>query len=166
MINWLVLLDLENLLMNVHLGSRGEFLFTDRLGRAIEQLKKRGRIILGFAFTPRHLIPTYEKFFDEKGFFVVSCPRIRTGREEKDTTDDNLIAVGKILINNIPDFTHLCLGSGDRHFMSLLKSAREKELKITAVVGNVNSLSEEVSAVLGTIPGTDKRDVIVLTEKI
>ena len=164
MLNWLVLLDLENLLMNTYLGSQRSFIFTDKLGKAIEELEKRGKITLGIAFTPRHLIPTYEQFFHEKGFFVVACPEVETKEGKKDTTDDKLIAAGKILINT-PGLTHLCLGSGDDDFMPLLIEAREKGLRIAVIVGNTKSLSGNVSRAVETISGTNKKDVIVLAGK-
>lgn len=157
MIKWLVLIDLENLLMTLGPTIEG-YSFITRLGIAFEKLRERGEIVLGIIFTPRHLIKSYEDFFLPQSFLIVYCPK---KSNEEDSTDEQLIFLGQKLIS-LPGITHLCLGSGDGHFQGLAKQAKQKKLRISSIVGNIHKLSLSLSKLIDTLPDTQRKDIIVL----
>ena len=154
----IVLLDLENLIFKAGLPPPGRSPIV-AFENLIQELKKIGEIALGLVFTPRHLLTTYAEFFQEQGFFLVTCPKMG----DEDTVDQNLIALGEQLIEEMPGLTHLCLGSGDDDFIPLLEKARHKELPIIIAAGDSVSLSWRISRMAWVDPKTNKKAIFILS---
>jgi len=139
----LVLIDFENLLKNTATPSPERLSMEEGFNKVINQVTEEvGKIANVFIFAPPHLASLYARTFHELGFFTIHCPKIKDKRkEEKDTTDEILIEFGKKMINQIPDLTHLCLGSGDIDFSSLIKEVKLQGLKTIVIAGNLTSLA-------------------------
>lgn len=143
----LFLIDFENLQKNLErIPTPKKFSITAGFDRLCGQIaQEMGAIINVFVFIPLHAASLWGETFHKLGFFIILCPEIKdkTGKET-DTTDETLIAFGKKIINQIPDLTHLCLGSGDKDFSTLVREAARKGLKIIVVARNLSSLSSEL----------------------
>lgn len=144
---FIVLIDFENLVKNILIGLPGQgYSITQYLAKIVEDISQQGEIIGAFAFAPGHLAMEWGETFHGLGFYIISCPKIR-GEEElqdQDTTDSTLIKFGHMMIEKINDLTHICLGSGDKHFAPFLKQTKDKGLKITIVAGSYGSLANEL----------------------
>lgn len=142
----LVLIDFENLQKNLKTTAPEKFSIAAGFDRLCKQIAREiGEIINVFVFVPPHATSPAGETFHKLGFFTILCPGIENKKGKKiDTTDETLIALGKKIINQIPDLTHLCLGSGDKDFSPLVREAIRKGLKIIVVAGDLTSLSSEL----------------------
>jgi len=142
----LFLIDWENFLSSTASIPPERFSLEAGLNRLIEKIAQEvGAIVNIFVFLPPHLVSTWGKILKKQGFFIILCPRARDkGGEERDAVDEELIRFGINMINQIPELTHLCLGSGDQDFVPLLQEARRRGLKIVLAAGSLQSLSKEV----------------------
>lgn len=140
----LVLLDWENLLYSLTplLGDLSVF---EILLRAIKKISREvGEIINIFVFTSPHLASVWGERFYEERFFVVSCPKITTKKgETKDTTDEILAEFVRQMIENL-NFSHLCIGTGDRDLSKLYHEAMRKGLKTITIASSEGSLSSKL----------------------
>lgn len=155
----LVLIDFENLQKNLETTPIPEkFSITagfDKLFKKISQ--EVGEIDSVFIFVPQHAASVWGETFHELGFFTLFCPEVKNKSGRKiDTTDETLIAFGKKMINQIPELTHLCLGSGDKDFIPLVREAIRKGLKIIITAGDYNSLSSELIKLVDKKPDSTK----------
>lgn len=152
----LVLIDWSNLVINLPPNKPILTAAWDRIQQQISR-ELEGEIIGVFIFVPPHLTSTEAETFYKEGFIIVYCPKIKTkDRVEKDTTDETMIELGRKLISQIPDLTHLCLGSGDKDFGPLAREAIRKGLKILVVAGDLRSLSSELIQLADGKPGGGK----------
>lgn len=162
----LVLIDWENLQRNVKLPPPEKFSMKRGFNRLLKQLSEIGKVAMVFVFIPSHMASLYGKIFYEieAGLRVILCPRIKTKEgKEKDTVDEILMEVGREMIWQIPDLTHLCLGSGDKDFSPFLKEAIKQGLKIIIVEGNIRSLSPELIELADLHPKTKKRMIYIFS---
>lgn len=142
----LFLIDWENLLSSAASIPPEKFSLEAGLNRLIEKISQEIGAITGiYVFLPPHLASTWGETLRKQGFFIVLCPKVRdkTG-EECDAVDEELIRFGTKVINQMPDLTHLCLGSGDQDFVPLLREAQHQGLKIVLATGSLQSLSNEI----------------------
>ena len=142
----LMLIDWMNLSISIDLPSLERYSLIEGFDTAVKQIARdAGEIINVFVFMPPQPAYLTAEDMHKLGFFTIVCPTIRTKeRVERDTTDDILIEFGKKMINQIPDLTHLCLGSGDIDFTPLIREAIRKGLKIIILAGNSKSLSRKL----------------------
>ena len=146
----IILIDFENLIHKIEkVPSLEKFSVSEGFDRLIEQISQEvGEIINVFVFAPPHIIATHGEEFPKLGFFIIYCPKVRNKvtQNEEDTVDATLMEFGKKLINQIPpsEFTHLCIGSGDKDFTPLIREARQRKRKIIIIASNLNSLSAEM----------------------
>lgn len=144
----LALIDFENLRRNLTTIAPEKFSMTAGFDRLCKQIAREiGEITNIFVFIPPHAASsTWGEAFHKLGFFTILCPEIedKKGGKRIDTTDETLIAFSKEMINQIPGLTHLCLGSGDKDFGTLVREAIRKGLKIIVVAGSIGSLSSEL----------------------
>lgn len=142
----LVLLDWENLQLGTASIPPDKFSLQVGLEKLIEKIAGEvGKIIFVFVFLPPHLAPIWGERLKKEGFFIVCCPKIK-GKDgvDRDTVDEELMRLGRKMIAEIPDLTHLCLGSGDQDFIPLLQDAKQQGIKIVLVSGTLTSLSKEL----------------------
>lgn len=155
----IVLIDLENLLRNLNTPPE-RFSLADGFDNLMEQLAKIGRVTNVFVFGPPHSIDSHLETLDSLGFTSIPCSKEETKEGEKiDTVDSRLVQFGKEMITQIPDLTHLCLGSGDRDFIPFLRWAKRQGLKIIIAAGNIDSLSGDLIGFAQMDPATGKRRV-------
>lgn len=157
----LVLIDWENLLSSTVSIPPEKFSLDTGLNNLIEKITQEVGIIIGiYVFVPPHLVSTWGEKFKKEGFFIICCPKIKTKTgEEKDTVDEELTRFGAKMIAQIPDLTHLCLGSGDQDFIPLLQEAKQRGLKIIIATGGLQPLSVELIRFAEKDPITGKRRV-------
>jgi len=138
-------IDLENIRTNMPLPEK--FSMTAGLDRIMRQIAEDvGEIINVFVFAPPHLASINAQAFYEEGFYTIYCPKIddKKGQEE-DTVDETMSAFLKDMVLQIPDITHVCIGSGDKDFCQMIrKFILRKGLKIIIVAGDMASLSSEL----------------------
>ncbi|SRR3990167_172027 len=83
-----------------------------------------------FLFAPLYIVYTNYQLFYDQGLFPITCPRVPLGSpKSKDTVDEALIKRAERWIT-YPGLTHVCLVSGDRDFIPLLKEVKQKGLLI------------------------------------
>jgi hypothetical protein len=143
----LVLIDFENLLWNTELIPPEQFSIIDGLDRIIKNISREiGPIVGVFVFLPPHLSYDWATYLRKMNFFIILCPPDLTKqRELQDTTDAELIRFGQFMIPQITGLTHLCIGSGDKDFEQLVRTAILNGKKIALIAGNKKSLSRELS---------------------
>lgn len=112
-----------------------------------------GEVVAAFVFAPAVTISANVEFFYRLGFIPIACPMIpQVGKEkrvlygiEKETdemfplinkTDEVLISVANMIINIAPEITHICIASGDHHFIPVARLAREKGKKVMIAFSN------------------------------
>ena len=143
----LVLLDFENLLINFDGPSRT---IVEALNTTLKKIAQEVGIVKVFVFVPHQNAQLFGEAFYRAGFVPILCPKIKAkdGQTDIDTTDQMLTELGKEFIDDMPGFTHLCLGSGDIDFASgdigfpsLLKKANHHGLDIALIAGDLSSLS-------------------------
>lgn len=110
-----------------------------------------GQLIRVFLFSPMHKLFGFDATFQMEEFSIILCPKIlQTINSDTlytnsvDTTDATLIKMGEFCLKYMPSIRYLCIGSGDKHFIPLLRSAKEKGIQIAVVYGNETSLASEV----------------------
>ena len=145
----LILIDFENLLRNMTMPEPKEFSMAGGFDKLMKEISNDlGDIINIFVFLPPHLTfyTFYGKLFHQLGFFSVLCPKIQNKKtgEEEDTVDGTIIEFGKKMLNQIPELTHLCVGSGDKDYASLIREAVRHGLKIAIIAGSLGSLSADL----------------------
>lgn len=141
-----MLVDLENLIDSLPFSSPDRFSIEEGFRRIIRRIAEEKREITDvFIFAPEHVLTTWDEELHDLEFFMVRCPKIRTkdGKDFQDTTDAILIRFGKRIIN-LPDIDFLCLVSGDRDLMPLIRTAERKGLKKLIVTGSIKSLSKHL----------------------
>lgn len=159
----LVLLDWENLQSSTVSIPPEKFSLQVGLEKLIEKITSEvGKIVGIFVFLPPHLVSTIGERLKKEGFFIICCPKIK-GKDgvERDTVDEELMRFGRKMIAEIPDLTHLCLGSGDQDFIPFLQEARHQGLKIILISGTLQSLSKEIIRFAVKDPKTRKRRVFL-----
>lgn len=136
----LALIDFENLLTNIEISA-----LIVRLDVALDQIAQEvGEIINTIVFVPPHL-EFWAKEFNQHGFFTILCPKVKTKEtEEKDTVDETLIKMGEFLTAQIPNITHIALGSGDIDYALFLKGIRRKGIKRIIIASDLESLSSQL----------------------
>lgn len=162
----LVLIDFENLQRNIEVSLFPEkFSMIVGFDRVIRQISQEiGEIINVFVFMPPQPAYLYGETFYQEGFYTIVCPKIRDKKgEERDTTDEIITNFGSKMIDQIPDLTHLCLGSGDKDFSPLVRSAIRKGLKIIIVAGSISSLSSDLIRLVDINPDTKKKMVYLFS---
>lgn len=151
-----VLIDWENLLQSLGPPTSGELSVSQIFLKLIKKIGQEiGEIVSVFVFAPPHLASEWGETFHEKGFFVISCPKVTDKKgEERDTVDETLIDFGGKVIQNM-NLSYLCVGTGDRDFSKLYLQAIGKGLKAVTVAASEKSLSSKL------IPLSDK--IIILS---
>lgn len=80
----LVLVDLENLLRNSRRPPAEGFSPGVGFERLLEKLQPIGEIAGVFVFAPPHLlVPTYTRFFQQKGFCIIFCPKMESDEKKE-----------------------------------------------------------------------------------
>lgn len=162
----LVLIDFENIQRNIDIASTPENLSIkagfDNLSKQISS--EVGEISNVFIFAPPHVASLYGEDFYRLGYFTVFCPRARNkSSKEIDTTDEILTKFGEKIISQLPEYTHLCIGSGDKDFAPLARQAIRQRLKIMVIAGGLKSISPELIDLADTKPNTDKKMVYIFS---
>jgi len=150
----LVLIDFENLLLALETESDKILLeektptLTERLNELTKRIAREvAEVVAVFVFIPR-FSTMWSKEFHKSGFFMIYCPKILNKEsQEVDTVDETMIQFGQLMIQQIPDLTHLCIASGDQDFIPLIRQAIQKGLKTIVVPGSNRSLSLELKRV-------------------
>jgi len=142
----LALFDWENLLLNVPFipPDKPNFIVDWFDGLIHKRIPREiGEIVRVEAFVREDVIFLYGEQLNELRVHIEACPLVwtkdRKGRVN--TTDQKLIEEGMELIDLLPKLTHLCIGSGDRDFTSLVRFAKRKGLKFILVAGSKRSRS-------------------------
>ena len=140
----LMLIDWDNLSLNMDLPPSESRV--EGFNQLIKQITQEvGEIAIVVVFLPPNLAHLVAEDMYGLGFFIMICPKIKDKKGvRQDMTDRTIIDFGKKMIALIPDLTHLCLGSGDKDFIPLIREATLKGLKIMIVAGNRKSLSQEL----------------------
>ncbi len=159
----LFLIDLENLLLNAGLFPPERFSLANELDRITKQITDEvGNITNTFVCSPPS--QAYGEVCYEMRFFNIACAKVRNkeGREV-DTVDQTLVEFGEQMILQIPNLTHLCLGSGDKDFSRFVRWAKLQGLKIIIVAGNLTSLSRELIELADVNPETGRKMIYLLS---
>lgn len=162
----LVLLDLENILLNTNAGPF-EFSLVDGFTKIIRKLGEFGRVVEVFVFGPPSTISINLDSLYQMEFRAIACPRVvveKTG-PKTDTVDSVMIDLGKKMITEMGELTHLCIGSGDRDFLPLVRETERSGLKVIIVAGNEGSLSEELARFACRNPISGERAVYFFSPK-
>ena len=148
----LMLIDWDNLSLNMDLPPSESRV--ESFNQLIKQITQEvGEIAIVVVFLPPNLGHLVAEDMYELGFFTVICPKIKDKEGvRQDMTDRTIIDFGKKMIALIPDLTHLCLGSGDKDFIPLIREATQKGMKIIIVASSARSLSRELVGL------TDEKD--------
>jgi len=159
----IVLLDFENLFLSFGPSTS----IVETLNRVLEQIKKEvGEIACVFVFFPHHSAISFGEAFQKTGFYPILTPKSKTGEREKvDTTDEILIKFGKMILKEMTKITHFCLGSGDKHFVPLLKNASRAGLSRIIITANTSSLASELIGYADRKPGSQERMIYFLSKK-
>jgi hypothetical protein len=164
----LVLLDYENIQRNIKVAATPEnFSVITGFDNLLRQISSEvGEISNVFAFVPPHTASLQGEIFYKLGFFTIFCPRARNkaGREI-DTTDEILTKFGEKIISQLPEYTHLCIGSGDKDFAPLAREAIRKGLKIIVIAGGLTSISSELIKLADINPNTGKKMIYIFSPK-
>ena len=147
-----ILIDWENLLQSmeptISEGPSVSQIFLKLIKKISREI---GEVISVFVFAPPHLASVWGETFHEKGFFIISCPKVTDKKgEEKDTVDEILIDFGGKVTQNM-NLSYLCVGTGDRDFSKLYLEVIEKGLKTITVAASEKSLSSKLISLSDTI---------------
>ncbi|MFH1656713.1 MAG: hypothetical protein ABH956_03000 [Candidatus Nealsonbacteria bacterium] len=158
----LVLIDWENLRLSIKSTSIDpqDLSLTSGFDKLISWLEETGDIFGFFIFAPLHILRTIGTISYLHKFTMIACPKIpKTEIEKKikDTTDETLIRFGKMMIQEISGLTHLCIGSGDAHFLPLLEIAKGEKLEIMLTCGTFESLSHNLPILIDKNPVSQKK---------
>ncbi len=163
----LVLLDLENLLLNINSTSPFEFSLVEGFTKIMRKLGEFGRVVEVFVFGPPPTINLNLSTLHQMGFRAITCPKViieKTG-PRIDTVDSEMIDFGKKMIAEMANLTYLCLGSGDKDFIPLIREAERCGLKIVIVAGNKDSLSEELTSFVCRNPVSGEKAIYFFSPK-
>ena len=155
----LVFIDFENFLKGLK-GAVERPSLIKNFDELMRYLGETGRVVNVFVFAPPHSILIYLETFYKLGFTTITCPKIRDKKkgQEIDTVDSTMIDFSRIMMEQIPDLTHLCVVSGDSDFRPLLRQAMRYGLK-TIVATTISALAVEVINMLDRDPLTGKKMV-------
>jgi len=162
----LMLIDFENIQRNIKVAATPEnFSVIAGFDNLLKQISSEvGEISNVFVFAPPHTASLQGETFYELGFFTVFCPRVRNKKgREIDTTDDILTKFGEKIISQLPEYTHLCIGSGDKDFTPLAREAIRQGLKIMVIAGGLASISSELIKLADINPSTGKKMVYIFS---
>lgn len=158
----LFVIDWENLIINSRKGIPPErYSLEEGFNQIIEQLTEEiGEIIGIWAFVPPNRALIWGKDIDNLGFNIILCPK---DENEGATDDTKLRKLTKWFIDCIPGLTHVCLGSGDKHFIPLLQDTALKGLKKIIVAGDLRSLSPKLIGLASKKPNGKGRMVYIFS---
>jgi hypothetical protein len=162
----LILLDFENIQRNIRMTATPEdFSVVTGFDNLLKKISSEiGEISNIFVFAPPHTAYKCGEDFYELGFFTIFCPRVKDKKgREIDTTDDILIKFGRKIISQLTEYTHLCIGSGDKDFAPLAREAIRQGLKIMVIAGGLSSISSELIKLADTNPITKKKMVYIFS---
>lgn len=162
----LVVLDWDNLNINLRMPLSEKFSIMTELDRVQKKITQEvGEIINVFVFASPYLIAVNSESLYNEGFYIVLCPLVRTktGTEKKDTADETIIKFTNDMIAQMPDITHICLGSGDKDFCRMLRGAIRKRLKIMIIAGDLTSLSDDLIELADINPTTKDKMAYILS---
>lgn len=159
----LVLLDLDNLVLNLNIHTEA-FSFGERLDVLMRELGAIGQIENVFVFASPATASLHLETLFRHGFWTMPCPRLRNKEgQERDTVDQTLMDFGRRMFAQMHGLTHLCLGSGDKDFIPLLREAVRRGLKIILVAGNTTSLALELIDHADFFPEQRRKMVFILS---
>ncbi len=152
----LVLIDWENLHKSIEAPEK--LTLVEDFDKTLKEISREaGQIVNVFVFCPPHSAMIFGADFDKLGFFTIFCPKTKTKTgEEKDITDDVLMEFGRRQIEQIPNLTHICLGSGDKDFSPLVRMAIRQGLKIIVIAGSHRTLSTDLIKLSDKRPDNSK----------
>ena len=124
--------------------------------RLKEWLSTFGEVAATFVFAPAVTVSSHIEFFDQMGFIAVACPVLHVTKKEKpalffqdefrpyerdevialNKTDDVMIDVGTKMIQLMCGVTHICIASGDHHFIPLAVEAKKLGKKVMFAFSN------------------------------
>ncbi len=161
----LLLIDFENLQKNARIAQTPDnFSITDAFDSLFRQISQEtGKITDAFIFVPPHTTSLLIEKFYELGLFTIFCPKVIDKGKEKDTVDSTMIEFGRKMINQMPELTHLCLGSGDKDFIPLIREAMRAGLKIMIIAGDQLSLSSEIIKLADFNPKTKQKMIYLFS---
>lgn len=138
--------DLENLILNTTIPTPQRFSTTEGFAKLLRTISREiNGIVDVFVFLPPHMAATYGRELRDQGFFLILCPRTQNkASEDQDTVDSTLIKFAETVIIPNPEYSYLCIGSGDKDFGLLAREASRAGLRIIIVAGNLTSLSIEL----------------------
>jgi len=167
----LVLVDLENLLKQVtSINIRPEqFSITTWFDSVLRRISRDvGNVEATdvFVFAPPHLAQPWAEIFYRLGFQIVLCPIVPTkdGKGIINTTDERLIEFGKA--QSRLGYSHLCLASGDKDFVGLVREASRQGLKIIIIIGSWRSAAQELLSLADKKLDGSERMVYLLTAEV
>lgn len=160
-----VFLDYDNIKINMKTEPPEKL--SEEIGykRLMNWLSEFGEVIVVFVFAPAITIAAYIQFFYELDFISVACPVFyRTKKEDPsllneielqeyepeeiisiNKTDDVMIKTAEMVIDNMPDITHICIGSGDGDFLRIAEMAKIKGKKVMIFFSNYRPSRELVA---------------------
>lgn len=141
-----LLIDFENLILNTAIPTPQRFSTTEGFATLLRTISRDiNGIVDVFVFLPSHLATAYGQELRDQGFFLILCPRTQNkAGGEQDTVDSTLIEFAETIILPNPEYSYLCIGSGDKDFGPLARKASRAGLKIIIAAGNLTSLSAEL----------------------
>lgn len=159
----LVLIDFDNIMLNLDVPPES-FSLTEGFDRLIQELGKVGDIMEIFVFAPPQTALAHLETFHKHGFFTIPCPRVKDKTcVARDTVDATLMEYGRKRIARMQAGDYLCIGSGDKDFIPLVRRAIGHGLKIIIVAGNINSLASELIGFVDKHPILPKKMVFFFT---
>jgi hypothetical protein len=171
----LLLIDWDNFRSGLlkRFGS-GQIRLEKRIQRLIGWLKdEAGELVddYGFVFAPEHLNDLFRKMCTKNKLRTFTCPKrdVPDSDGSMDSVDEVMIWFGKLMVRH-PDVGFLCIVSGDKHFMPLMKVAVENNINVIFVAPSINCFSktsEIIDKIIGLTsinPETGKKMFIKLDE--
>jgi len=163
----LFLIDWENIIRNIISGDPENFSLSLGFDNLMKNLAQLGKIGSVFVFTPPHIAPSHLELLVKLRFFPIFCPKVKDKKgEESDSTDNMLMDFGRKMIEQMPKLTHLCLASGDKDFLPLIREAIHRGLKIIIVAGDTKSLSDELIDLADKNPATGEKMVFLFSATV
>lgn len=152
-----VFIDYDNIKINMKTNPPEKL--SEELGyqRMKSWLSEYGEISVVFVFAPAVTIAANIEFFYQLGFVAVACPVFKTTKIESpllvgeaefldyepeetipiNKTDDIMIDLAQKTINLMPDISHICIASGDHHFIPIAELAKQMGKKVMIVFSNL-----------------------------
>lgn len=154
-----VFIDYDNIRINMKTDPPEKL--AEELGyeRLKSWLSEIGEITAVFVFAPAVTIYANIEFFYKLGFIPIACPMLPQKSKEKkvlygietdepedvpliNKTDEVLIKVAEMIINLTPDITHICIASGDHHFIPVAELTKSQGKKVMIVIANYRPSKE------------------------